>query len=419
MFPPMPLHENLKLIEQPLDLTTLTPRYTARALELLAQLAPNASVANKALNSLLYAPGASNWTGFAPAAMNLTTPPLRGQPFFLYFAFEESHVPLFTANNFRNVSRRDRYGDMTMQMDAAIAQVMTFLQQTGLDQTTTVLFSSDNGAWIDPGTGFPGSTGQPAIGGSNAPFKDGKGSTWEGGLREPAILWAPGRVPPGQVIQEPTTLMDVFDTFLERANAQSPPASGLDSASFWRFVNGSSAESMRAQPTSFAYLASQALTPAPIPPLPSNPAFRQMDQPPLHDFIWMWREDTLYAARYGSYKAHFFTRSGFGSDPPVAQDPPLLFDLSWDFGEAFPLNVTVAPYDAILAAIVAGADAHRASVTMYPSQYEALDWSLVPCCNKPFNMTEALEFLEEGQIGLAIWDSCVCSGNTNIPTRRS
>jgi hypothetical protein len=137
----------------------------------------------------------------------------------------------------------------------------------------------------------------------------------------------------------------------------------------------------------------------------------------FHEYVYYWREAVLYAIRWGPWKAHFFTRPGFGFVAPTPWDPPLLFQVEWDPAEAFPLNSSVAPFDALVAHMTAAAAAHVASVVPVPAQEDPQDFALVLCCDKPFNGTQALEFVAEGtyELGLALWDACVCSDATSPP----
>ena len=154
VFPPMSLHENVRIVEQPTDLLTLTPRYTQRALQIIETVATgNATTPNPA--------------GLGP----LSPAPLRGQPFTLFVHYEESHVPLFAAPGYQNTSTRGAYGDMTAQMDGSVAIIMEALERHGLLNSTMVLLSSDNGAWIDPSSGIPGARGTAQDGGSNGPLR--------------------------------------------------------------------------------------------------------------------------------------------------------------------------------------------------------------------------------------------------------
>lgn len=150
----MSLHENVRIVEQPTDLLTLTPRYTQRALQIIETVATgNATTPNPA--------------GLGP----LSPAPLRGQPFTLFVHYEESHVPLFAAPGYQNTSTRGAYGDMTAQMDGSVAIIMEALERHGLMNSTMVLLSSDNGAWIDPSSGLPGARGTAQDGGSNGPLR--------------------------------------------------------------------------------------------------------------------------------------------------------------------------------------------------------------------------------------------------------
>ena len=75
------------------------------------------------------------------------------QPFFLFMAYEQPHVPLFESAHWPNVSRRGLFGDVVMEMDASIGLIMDKVRELGMDRNTMVLFTSDNGAWINPGSG--------------------------------------------------------------------------------------------------------------------------------------------------------------------------------------------------------------------------------------------------------------------------
>ena len=76
------------------------------------------------------------------------------QPFFLFMAYEQPHVPLFESAHWPNVSRRGLFGDVVMEMDASIGLIMDKVRELGMDRNTMVLFTSDNGAWINPGSGI-------------------------------------------------------------------------------------------------------------------------------------------------------------------------------------------------------------------------------------------------------------------------
>lgn len=179
-------------------------------------------------------------------------------------------------------------------------------------------------------------------------------------------------VPAGSLSMELTSMMDFVPTFMEMANVTAPTGLVLDGKSFAHIIDGSGGTTQ-------------------------------------HDHYFYWREHELYAVRGGPYKLHFITRPGFGFTPPTVHDPPLLFDVEQDPAEAMPLNVTHPEFAPVAQALIAAAKAHKASLQLGPSLYEGNSYSVVPCCNKAYNQTEAADFIRKGEYGLAIWDQCVCS----------
>ena len=97
------------------------------------------------------------------------------------------HVPLFASEEFAGKSRRGLYGDVVEELDRSVGTVLQALRDEKLAEKTLVIFTSDNGPWLTYGE----------QGGSAGLLRDGKGSTWEGGMREPTIAWWPGTVPAG------------------------------------------------------------------------------------------------------------------------------------------------------------------------------------------------------------------------------
>jgi len=212
-------------------------------------------------------------------------------------------------------------------------------------------------------------------GGSNAPFYDGKGSTWEGGIRAPAIAWWPGKIAPGRVTQQVTTMMDIFPTIMQLVGIEKSNAT-LDGASLVPLLLGT-----------------------------NNSA--------PHTSIFIWREHTLMAVRQGAWKAHWVTRSGFGGDAPVIQNPPLLFNVEHDPGERYPVNVTTQPQ--VMAALTAAYRQHLKDVIPGTSQYDlGQDWSLIPCCKSTFDPKEWEYYIEHHEWSLALWEliGCVCPGES-------
>ena len=124
-----------------------------------------------------------------------------GRPFFLYLAHPMPHVPLFTAPAFEGAGDT-RYGDVIAEIDWSVGEVLAALERSGGADDTLVVFASDNGPWLSYGD-HAGSTG---------PLREGKGTTFEGGVRVPCIVRWPGRVPAGRVSDAPWMTIDVLPT---------------------------------------------------------------------------------------------------------------------------------------------------------------------------------------------------------------
>ncbi|MEN6575073.1 MAG: sulfatase-like hydrolase/transferase [Phycisphaerales bacterium] len=151
----------------------------------------------------------------------------RDRPFFLYLPHSMVHVPLFVSDKFKGKSRRGLFGDVVMEIDWSVGQIVSTLKRLGLDKDTMVLFCSDNGPWL--------SYGDHA--GSAAPLREGKGTTFDGGQREPTILWWPGRIPGGRVCSEPVSTMDMLPTIAGLAGAELPDHK-IDGKDIWPVIAG-------------------------------------------------------------------------------------------------------------------------------------------------------------------------------------
>ncbi|MDE2956634.1 MAG: sulfatase [Bacteroidota bacterium] len=171
--PPLPLVENDRTIEVEPDQRLLTRRYTERA------------------------------TTFIETH--------RDEPFFLYMAHTFPHMPLFVSDDFAGQSRRGLYGDVIMEIDASTGTIMDALERHNLTHHTLIIFTSDNGPWLVKAP-FAGSAG---------PFREGKGTTFEGGHRVPLILRWPARIPAGQVSDAMVLAMDLMPTIA--ALTEAPP----------------------------------------------------------------------------------------------------------------------------------------------------------------------------------------------------
>lgn len=126
----------------------------------------------------------------------------RKNNFFLYLAYPMPHIPLYASKKFQGTSPRGMYGDVVSELDWGVGEILDQLKKYKLDKNTLVVFTSDNGPWKVFKT----------HGGSSGPLRGAKGTTWEGGVREPGIFWWPGQIEPGQQITEVTTTMDILPT---------------------------------------------------------------------------------------------------------------------------------------------------------------------------------------------------------------
>jgi uncharacterized sulfatase len=172
---PVELRQNEERAEYPVEQTTLTPRYTERALAFIEKH--------------------------------------KDRPFFLYLPHAMPHKPLAASDGFYKKSGAGLYGDVIAELDDAIGRVLAKLKELGLDERTLVFFTSDNGPWY---------------GGSSGPLRGMKGQNWEGGIRVPLIARWPGRIPPGHVSHQPAIMMDLFATALAAAGLEPPQDRTID-----------------------------------------------------------------------------------------------------------------------------------------------------------------------------------------------
>jgi arylsulfatase A-like enzyme len=172
--PPLPLLRNETVIQEQPDQRGITERYTDEALQFIRK----------------------NQDG----------------PFFLYLAHMYVHLPIYVEERFEKDSRNGRYGAAVATIDWATEVIVGELDRLGLAEDTIVIFTSDNGALA------PGIDGA----GSNAPLRDAKGTTWEGGQRVPCIMRWPGRIEAGLEVHEMATAMDLLPTLAPWCGASAP-----------------------------------------------------------------------------------------------------------------------------------------------------------------------------------------------------
>lgn len=191
-YPPLPLVRNGETIETEPDQTKLTSRYTAEALATIRETRQN--------------------------------------PFFLYFAHTFPHVPLYASERFRGKSRAGLYGDVVEEIDWSVGEVLRTLKETGQDQNTLVVFSSDNGPWLI----------KKELGGSAGLLRDGKTTTFDGGMREPCLARWPGVIPMNTVCAAQGSMMDFLPTFASVAGAALPTDTVLDGEDMMPVLTGRS-----------------------------------------------------------------------------------------------------------------------------------------------------------------------------------
>lgn len=219
-FGPLPLYENETVIDTLTDQTNLTTKITERSVEFINR--------NK------------------------------DKPFFLYVPHPQPHVPLFVSDKFKGKSNRGLYGDVIMEIDWSVGQIMEALKTNGLEENTIVIFTSDNGPWLAYGNHS----------GSALPFREGKGTAWEGGQREPFIIKYPNKLKAGKVIDMPIMAIDILPTLAEITGAELPKKI-IDGKSVWKVLTGAT------------------------------------DKSPQEAYFFYYRVNELFGVRYGKWKLYF------------------------------------------------------------------------------------------------------------------
>jgi len=159
----------------------------------------------------------------------------KDKPFFLYFAHNAVHVPIWPGKKFMGTSRNGRYGDLVQEVDWSAGRVLDTLRELGLDERTLVVFSSDNGPWAIKG----------ADGGAASPLRGAKGSTWEGGVRVPTLAWWPGTVPKGTVCKTVAATIDILPTFVTLAGGTVPDTPVIDGRDISGLLTGKTTDAPR------------------------------------------------------------------------------------------------------------------------------------------------------------------------------
>lgn len=246
----VPLMRNRDIIERPADQNSITKRYTQEAISFIKK------------NSK--------------------------RPFFLYLAHSMPHVPLFASDQFRGNSDRGLYGDVIEEIDWSVGQVLNTLSEQGLSENTLVVFTSDNGPWLIMGS----------HGGSAGLLKDGKGTSYEGGMREPAIFWWPEKIKPA-VAHNTASTLDLFPTIMSIAGIDMPVDRSYDGYDL--------------SPTIFESKSS------------------------ARENIFYYHGSKVFAVRQGDWKVHFKTVANIYTKEQsiITHTPPQVFNLLVDPSERF------------------------------------------------------------------------------------
>ncbi len=247
----------------------------------------------------------------------------KDRPFFLYLAHTMVHVPLAVSEQFRGKSGRGLFADVMMEVDWSVGQIVQTIRKHDLEKKTLIIFTSDNGPWL--------SYGDHA--GSAGPLREGKGTTFEGGVRVPAIFWWPGVIPAGSRCHSPAMTIDILPTIAFLVGAELPPHR-IDGKNIWPLLVGP----------------------------PDTPS-------PQEAYYFYWGQH-LQAVRMGRWKLHFpHEYRTLGGQPGGAGGKPApyktakiglsLFDLQTDPGETTNL---ADKHPDIVAKIQALADQMRAEL---------------------------------------------------------
>ncbi|MBX3177791.1 MAG: sulfatase [Candidatus Hydrogenedentes bacterium] len=239
----------------------------------------------------------------------------RDRPFFLYLAHAMPHVPIYASEAFLGSTEHGLYGDVIAEVDWSVGEIVRALDAAGIAENTLIIFTSDNGQ-------APGNRRAPQgeyTGGSAGPLRGHKNTTWEGGMRVPCIMRWPARIPPGTVVTELATTMDLLPTVAGVAGAPLPEVT-LDGRNILPLMRGDAGA--------------------------KSP----------HDAFYYYRDNRLQAVRSGGWKLHVHR-------PEWAEEghdgAPLLFNLRDDIGET---TDVAAAHPEVVRALQERAEAARAEL---------------------------------------------------------
>ena len=262
---PLQLFRNVEPVEYPVNQDTLTERYTEEAVRFIRKS--------------------------------------KGSPFFVYLAYTMVHVPLHASEKFRGRSRRGLYGDAVETIDWSAGRIADVLREEGLERSTLLVFTSDNGPWLHMPPRMFSLFGEgwikPWDAGSAGPLRGWKGTTYEGGVRVPCIARWPGRIPAGRISADIVSNMDLYTTFLKLAGAEVPAG---------RIVDG----------------------------MDITPLLAGTGDSPRQDFYY-YNGKSLEAVREGKWKLRI-SPDHLGAAPEKRPPEPELYDLDTDPSEMHDLS---------------------------------------------------------------------------------
>ncbi len=151
----------------------------------------------------------------------------KSDPFFIYLAHPLPHVPLAVSDKFKGKSKQGLYGDVMMEIDWSVGQILTTLEKLNLEENTLVIFASDNGPWINYGN-HAGSTGG---------LREGKGTSFEGGQRVPCLMYWKNHTPAGTVCNKLISGIDILPTLASISGA-ALPSNQIDGVDISSLISG-------------------------------------------------------------------------------------------------------------------------------------------------------------------------------------
>jgi arylsulfatase A-like enzyme len=147
----------------------------------------------------------------------------RTRPFFLYLPHSMPHVPIFVSETFKGRTAGGLYGDVIAEIDWSVGQILDAVKRTQIDDNTLVIFTSDNGPWLSYGNHA----------GSSGPFREGKATAFEGGVRVPFVARWPGRIPAGTTGHQPAMTIDLLPMLARLGGAEAPAGRIIDGRDIW------------------------------------------------------------------------------------------------------------------------------------------------------------------------------------------